>query len=150
MNSGMFHVPDSHPTPSASLSVFWGFFFGRSGLVLCLRGVARLACFVACMRKACITSHGGSEARHLTPPLGSSLQLSLRFLGFRCGAESRMAPLENAILISSHLPALLRQPLKARARMRRAGEQPYCHTNAWTMVLLKSRCLFGARCTRIF
>ena len=34
MNSGMFHVPDSHPTPSAFLLVLgfsFGSFFGRSG-----------------------------------------------------------------------------------------------------------------------
>ena len=35
MNSGMFHVPDSHPTPSASLSgfgVLLCFFLGLVGL----------------------------------------------------------------------------------------------------------------------
>ena len=60
---------------------FWDFLSWSFlvGLVLRLRGAA---CFVACMRKACTMSHGGSEARHLTPPLGLLSQLSLRFLGF--------------------------------------------------------------------
>ena len=56
VNSGMFYVPDSHPTPSASLSGFGVFlWFFSVGLVwFRLRGVARLApallLHASCMR----------------------------------------------------------------------------------------------------
>ena len=78
----MFHVPDSHPTPSAFLLVL-GFSFLVLFWSVWSLSPSRLACFCCfSMRHACVTIHGGSEARHLTPPLGLLSPLSLRFLGF--------------------------------------------------------------------
>ena len=74
MNSGMFQVPDSHPTPSAFLLLVLGFFFlvGRSGRVFRLRGGAWLLRFVAsvaCTYNACITTDGGRWTIHPPPPV---------------------------------------------------------------------------------
>ena len=51
VNSGMFHVPFSHPTPSASLSgfgvffgSFWSVWSGSSPSRRCLLGFALLPC----------------------------------------------------------------------------------------------------------
>ena len=71
VNSGIIYVPDLHPTP---FCFFWGFFLvyfwsvfrrprWRRSLGFLL--VAALHAF-----NACVTTYGGSEARHLTPPLG--------------------------------------------------------------------------------
>ena len=69
VNSGIVYVPDSHPTPSASLSGFGVLFWSvLVGLVLRLRGAA--PCFVACVRNACITTDGGRWPRQPPPPLG--------------------------------------------------------------------------------
>ena len=151
MNSGIVSCPGFAPNPFLCFFLFWGcFFLGLVGLSSSSSLEALLAFVAASTCNACVTTDGGRWPRQPPPPLGLLSQLSLGFLGFRCGTMARTAPLDNAVQSRPHLPALLRQSLKARARMRRAGEQPYCHTNAWTMVLLKSSCLFGAHCARIF
>ena len=59
VNSGIVYVPDSHPTPSASLSgfgVFLWFFFGLVGRCplrrRCSLGSLLLLCAVACIKHA--------------------------------------------------------------------------------------------------
>ena len=57
-----------------------------------------------------------------------------------------MAPLDNAIQISPHLPTSVRQSLKARARMTEVGErQPYCHTNVLDVGLTQNQVVFLVR-----
>ena len=72
MKFGTLYVPDWHPTPSFASSGFGVslLVFGRSGLVLRLRGAALPLC--CCMRKACIIRHGGRWPRQPPPPLGLS------------------------------------------------------------------------------
>ena len=84
--------PGFAPNPFCFPFWFWGFFFGSFWSVwsvafaALLRFGSSLCCFLCCsMHNACVTIHGGSEARHLTPPLGLLSPLSLRFLGFGLG-----------------------------------------------------------------
>ena len=94
MNSGMFQVPDSHPTPSVFPSGFGGSFL--VGLVFRRCPLRRrcfawlLCCFCMHAFNACITRYGGRWPRQPPPPLRSSLQLFRipRVLGQgRCPAE---------------------------------------------------------------
>ena len=152
-NSGIVYVPDSHPTPSASLPGFGVFlWFFLVGLVWCrLRGVARLARFVACMRKACITIHGGRWPRQPPPPLGIIIIMVFkipRFLGV--GRSPVQRPWMQCCTDPSTLPHSPPAAVKTTARMKRVGGQPYCHTNAVDVGRPNASCLFGALCARIF
>ena len=104
---GTVYAPDSHPTPSELSGILGPFFFWsvlrprwrRCSVLLCLHAF-----------NACITTDGGSEARHLTPPIGSSQLLfkSPRFFG----AEDDVPwhSLQNVSQSRLSSPTLLRQP----------------------------------------
>ena len=148
MNSGIFYVPDSHPTPSASSGMVSGFLiwsvFGRCCFVV-VGGAARFCCLACSTYNACITRYGGSEARHLTPP--NKIIMTIVFKNSRLlgvGRQEKVTPIEilPGAVHSSPLPSAALQSAGRKGKWgsgKRTVTQ-MCWTSGWLKTKLSFWC----------